>query len=168
MMFEMTIPPLTRSLTNLMGFLDKAAEYADHKKFETEVLLNARLAPDQLNFIKQVQIACDVSKLGVARLTGKEAPKFEDTEKTLAEVKTRIEATMKYLKSITTKDFTGAEAKSITTPNWEGKSMLGIDFVAASLLPNFYFHVTMAYAFLRHNGVELGKKDFLGALPFQS
>ncbi len=167
MLFEITVPQFIKMLNNLVVILDKGAQFADHKKVEMEVLLNSRLAPDQFNLMRQIQIACDTAKLGVSRLTGKEAPTHDDKEKTLSEIKARIESTIQYLKTFTEKDFSGAETKMITTPRWEGKMLTGKDFLVHSVLPNVYFHVTTAYSILRHNGVEVGKKDYLGALPFQ-
>ena len=167
MLFEMTVPQLTKTLNNLSTMLGKASNYAETKKFEVDVLLNARLAPDQFNFIRQVQIACDTAKLGAARLTGKEAPTHADTEKTLAEVKARIESTVQFLNSLSAKDFVGAETKHITTPRWEGKYLTGHDYVVHHVVPNFYFHATTAYSILRHNGVEVGKKDYLGEIPYK-
>lgn len=142
-------------------------QYADAKNFDVEVLLNSHLAPDQFNFIRQVQIACDVAKFGVARLTGKEAPSHPDTEKTLPELKTRIESTIKFLEAIQPSDFNGAEERLVTNPRWEGKSLTGKDFLIQNLLPNFYFHIVTACSILRHNGVGIGKMDYLGPLPFR-
>ena len=166
MLYEMTIPQFSKVLGNLLGFLDKAAQFADHKKFDIDILLHSRLSPDQFHFIKQVQIACDVAKFAAARLTGATAPKNEDNEKTLADIRARIEFTIKYLSTVSAKDFAGAESKAVTTAQWDGKTMKGSDFVIQAALPNFYFHITTAYAILRHNGVDLGKKDFLGNLSF--
>ena len=167
MLYEMTVPQYIKVLGNLSKFLDKAAQYADHKKFDTSVLMNSQLAPDQFNFARQVQIACDGAKISTSRVTGKEAPKNDDNEKTFSDLKARIESTVKFLKSISEKDFVGAETRSVTTPRWEGKTMLGTNFVISHAIPNFYFHIAMAYAILRHNGVDLGKNDYLGELPYQ-
>ena len=167
MLFEMTVPQFTKTLHNLNQMLGKASTYAETKKFEMDVLLNARLAPDQFNLIRQVQIACDTAKLCAARLTGKEAPAHADTEKTLAEVKSRIESTVQYLNTFSTKDFTGSETKQITQPRWEGKYLTGHDYVLHHAVPNFYFHITTAYAILRHTGVDIGKKDYLGEIPYK-
>ncbi len=168
MLYEITVPQFTKALQNLNKILDKAAQYADSKKFEVEVLLNSRLAPDQFHFIRQVQITCDMAKLAAARLTGKEAPVHDDKEKTLSELKTRIEQTLNYLKTFSAADFNGAEERKITTPRWEGKYLSGYDYALQHAIPNLYFHMTTAYSILRHNGVDLGKKDFLGDLPFKS
>ena len=167
MLYEVTVPQAKKMLHNLLLILDKAAAHADAKKFDTAVLLNSRLAPDQFNFIRQVQIACDTAKLGVSRLTGKDAPTHDDKEQTLAELKARIDSTLSYLGTFSEKDFSGAEEKRITTPRWEGKSLSGFQFAVEHLLPNFYFHVATAYAILRHNGVDIGKKDYLGEMPFK-
>jgi len=167
MLFEITVPQFIKTLHNLSLIMDKATVFSANKKFEMEVLLNSRLAPDQFNFIRQVQIACDTAKLGAARLAEKEAPKNEDTEKTLPELKARIESTIGYLNSLKPEDFSGAEARHITQPRWEGKYLTGFEFAVQHVLPNIYFHVTTAYAILRHNGVDIGKKDYLGELPYK-
>jgi hypothetical protein len=168
MIYKMTVPLFTKTLTNLSLLLDKAAQHAEAKKFDVEVLLNSRLAPDQFHFIRQVQIACDTAKLCVSRLSGKEAPSHADTEKTLPELKARIQDTIRYLNSVSANDFAGAEEKRITTPRWENKYLLGMEYVTHHAIPNIYFHVTTAYSILRHNGVDIGKKDYLGELPFRS
>lgn len=167
MLYEILVPQLTKNLRNLSVILDKGAQLAEAKKFEVDVLLNARLAPDQFNLIRQVQIACDTAKLGVSRLTGKPAPSHEDNEKTLSEVKSRIDQTISYLNQFSPKDFEGAEARQVTTPRWDGKYLLGADYAHHHILPNLYFHITTAYSILRHNGVDVGKKDFLGEMPFK-
>jgi hypothetical protein len=120
-----------------------------------------------LPFTRQIQIACDSVKLGCSRLTGKEAPKHDDTEKTLPELKGRIEETIGYLQKLTAADFNGAETRQISQPRWEGKYLLGAEYAHQHLVPNLYFHVTVAYAILRHNGVEIGKKDYLGEMPYK-
>ncbi len=167
MLYEMTIPQFTKMLHNLSLFLNKAETLAETKKFEVDVLLNSRLAPDQFNFIRQVQIACDTAKLGASRLTGKECPTHADTERSLPELKGRIESVMGYLNGITAKDFVGAEERKVTQPRWEGKFLTGTEYAVHHMIPNMYFHVTTAYAILRHNGVEVGKKDYLGEIPFR-
>jgi uncharacterized protein len=165
--YESTVPQFKKMLHNLNYLLEKGAKQAEVKKFEPEVLLNSRLAPDQFNLIRQIQIACDSAKLGVARLTGKDAPVHEDNEKTLPELKQRIESVIGFLNSINVQDFKGAEDRHISQPRWEGKYLLGKDFVVQHLLPNVYFHITTAYAILRHNGVDVGKKDYLGEMPYK-
>src|SRR5690606_6960818 len=116
---------------------------------------------------RQVQIACDTAKLCASRLSGKEAPAHDDSEKTLTELKNRIQQTLGYLETISAKDFEGAETKKISQPRWEGKYLTGKEFVIQHALPNLYFHITTAYAILRHNGIEVGKKDYLGAMPYK-
>jgi hypothetical protein len=167
MLYDVSVPQFTKMLHNLSAMLDRAASYAEAKKFDVEVLLNGRLAPDQFHFIRQVQIACDTAKLGVSRLTGKEAPAFEDNEKSLPELKARIEKTLAYLATISAADFAGASERRVSQARWAGKYLTGQEFAVQHMLPNFYFHITTAYSILRHNGVELGKKDYLGNMPFK-
>ena len=167
MIYELTNVQCIKTLNNLLGFLDKASAYADHKKFDFDVLMQSRLAPDQFPFVRQIQIACDAAKLGAFRLTGKEAPSHADGEKTLSEIRHRIESTIQYLKTLSPNDYEGFASRKVTQPRWEGKYLTGDDYVINHLVPNFYFHITTAYAILRHNGVDLGKGDFLGSLPFK-
>lgn len=167
MLYAITVTQYRKMLDNLNLFLDKAAHFAEAKKIDVEVLLNSRLAPDQFNFIRQVQIACDGAKFGAARLSGKEAPGHPDTEKTLDELRARIQKVQEYLDTFTEDDFKGAEDRHISQPRWEGKYITGLEFAIQHSLPNLYFHVTTAYAILRHNGVDVGKKDFLGAIPYK-
>lgn len=167
MLYEITIPQFTKMLTNLKHVLNKGSEYAETKKFDVEVLLNSRLAPDQFNLTRQIQITCDTAKKCAAYLTAKEAPVHEDNEKTLSELITRIEKVIAYLATFSSKDFQGAEERHVTTPRWEGKYLTGYEFATQHALPNLYFHITTAYAILRHNGVNVGKKDYLGEMPFK-
>lgn len=167
MLYEITVTQYSKMLDNLSRILDKAAQYAETKKFNVEVLLNSRLAPDQFNLIRQVQIACDTAKFGAARVCGKEAPSHPDTETTLAELQARIKTTQDYLASFKLEDFVGAEARHVSQPRWEGKYLTGSEFVIQHSLPNIYFHITTAYSILRHNGVDVGKKDFLGNMPLK-
>ena len=167
MLYEITVPQFTKMLHNLNLMMDKAVLNSVERKFEMDVLLNSRLAPDQFNFIRQVQIACDTAKFYAARMTGKEAPVNEDTEKTLPELKARIETVIGYLNSFKAEDFKGAEERKISQPRWEGKYLTGFEFATQHAIPNVYFHVATAYAILRHNGVPVGKKDFLGEMPYK-
>jgi uncharacterized protein len=167
MIFESTVPQFIKMLNNLTAILDKAAAFADSKKIEVEVLLNSRLAPDMFHCTKQIQIACDAAKFTAARLTGQAAPSFEDNEKTFGEVKERIQKTIKYLQTFKPEDFSRAADRRVTQARWEGKTLSGAESVAQVSLPNFYFHLSMAYAILRHNGVEVGKSDYLGQLPLK-
>ncbi len=167
MIYELTVPQFMKTLKNLDAILDKATTFADAKKVDMEVLLNARLAPDQFNLTRQIQIVCDTAKLGASRLTGKAAPVQEDNEKTLAEVKARIQSVITYLESFKPEDYKNAATTIITQPRWEGKTLTGEQYVVHHVIPNFYFHVTTAYSILRHNGVEVGKKDYLGVMPYK-
>lgn len=168
MLYELTVPQFSKMLKNLSHLLDKAEAHAKAKNFEMEVLLNDRLAPDMFNLIRQVQIACDTAKLCASRLTGKEAPKHDDSEKTLSEVKARIESTISYLGTFRPQDYEGVGEKRITQPRWEGKSLSATEYVLHHAVPNLYFHVTTTYAILRKSGVDVGKKDYLGELPFKT
>jgi uncharacterized protein len=167
MLYEITVTQYTKMLDNLSRVLDKAAQYAETKKFNVDILLNSRLAPDQFNLIRQIQIACDTAKFGAARICGKEAPSHPDTETTLAELQMRIKTVQEYLASYTPDDFTGADIRHVSQPRWEGKYLTGTEFVVQHSLPNIYFHITTAYSILRHNGVDVGKKDFLGNMPLK-
>jgi hypothetical protein len=169
MIYALTVPQFSKMLDNLSAILHKAAAYADSKKFDVAVLLNSRLAPDQFALIRQVQICCDTAKLGVARLTGTldQAPKHADDETTLAQLLQRIEDTKQYLAGFSAADFDEAATRTISQPRWEGKTLTGEQFLIQHMLPNFYFHLTTAYAILRHNGVDVGKKDYLGPMPYQ-
>lgn len=167
LMYELTVPQFIKSLHNLSAILDKGAQYADSKKVDMEVLLNSRLAPDQFPLSRQIQIACDTAKFCAARLTGKDAPVFPDTEKTLPEFQERIKAVTSYLESVSAKDYEGSAQKHITQARWEGQYLTGEEYVVNHAVPNFYFHMTTAYAILRHNGVDIGKKDYLGKLPLK-
>ncbi len=163
--YDISIPVLIRGLTNLSAILDKAAAHAAAKKFDPIVLSQARLYPDMHPLSRQVQIACDTAKGAAARLAGIEIPKHEDTEVTLAELKQRIAKTLDFLKTVTADQLKDAESRAIElkfpnrTLNFTARAYV-TDFV----LPNFYFHDSIAYALLRHNGVEIGKADFLGAI----
>lgn len=162
-LYAASVPQFSKMLTNLAAWLDKAEAFAQAKKFDPGVLLGARLAPDQLPLIRQIQIACDAAKNGSARLAAKQAPSHPDTEQTLEEIRARIKATLAYLATLTPEDFAGAETRKVNVPN-RGKLAFGRDHLFEQVLPNFYFHVTTSYAILRHNGVDLGKADYLGAL----
>ncbi|MCX5741431.1 MAG: DUF1993 domain-containing protein [Proteobacteria bacterium] len=167
-LYEATVPVFTKFLKNMESWLDKAAAYADSKKTDPEVFLQSRLALDQYALIRQIQAACDQVKYTVAKLAGKEAPSHPDTEKTLADVRARIAKVIDYLATFTPADFEGAEDRACTHSWMGGKSLRGGDYLDHLALPNFHFHATTAYAILRHNGVPLGKGDFLGSLPFKA
>jgi hypothetical protein len=149
-------------LANLSHFLDKAAAHAEAKKFDPAILLNFRLYPDMLPFTKQIQIACDAAKIGVARISGVEAPKFEDNETSFPELKARIQKTLDFLATVPADKLDGTEDKDVTFPTGGGtRTMKAQAYLTTWALPNMFFHVTTAYAILRHNGVELGKRDYL-------
>jgi hypothetical protein len=155
---------IKKMLGQVNTWLDKAEAYAKEKSFEPNLFVNFRLAPDQLAFARQIQIACDTAKLGASRLTGKEAPSHADNEQTLDELRTRVNSVITYLSGYTAKDFEGTDTRSVTQPRWEGKVMTGKDYFIEHVQPNFYFHASHIYAILRHNGVPVGKRDYLGAL----
>ena len=163
-MHSASLPIFVRMLGNLSHWLDKADTFAATKKFDVSVLLNSRLAPDMLPLTRQVQIACDAAKFGVARLAAVEAPKMEDNEATLAELKTRIQLTLDFIQSIPTTSVENSEQREVQVPirGMDPLQFKGEDYLRFFVLPNFFFHVTTAYAIMRHNGVDLGKGDYLG------
>ena len=154
-----------KTLRNLEQWMDKAAEYAKAKSFEVDVLAQSRLAPDQYPFVRQVQAACDQAKYAAAYLGGKSAPSHPDTEQTFAELRARVEKCLAFIESVPTKDFTGAEERKVAPPWLGGKWLRGDDYLLHVAIPNFFFHATTAYAILRHNGVQLGKMDYIGSFP---
>ena len=162
-MHQASVPPLVRSLTNLVAILEKGAAHAEAKKVDPAVLISSRLYPDMFPLGRQVQIASDIARRGAARLAGLEAPAMEDNETTFAELIDRLQKTTAYLETLTPEQIDGSEEKSITLPmGKESMTFAGLPYLLAFILPNVYFHVTTAYNILRHNGVELGKLDFLG------
>lgn len=162
-MYAISLPPILRSLTNLRAILEKAVSHAELKKIDPSVLINARLYPDMYPLSRQVQIATDVAKGAAARLAGQEPPKFEDAESTFPELLARIDKTVALLESFTADQINGSADKTILLPRHDRTSEFkGLDYLTDFVLPNVYFHVATAYAILRHNGVELGKQDFLG------
>jgi len=163
-MYENLIPVANRMLDNLSVILDKGAAFAEAKKIDEAVLTGARLAPDMFPLTRQVQIACDMVKGAAARLGNVEIPKHEDTETTFAELKARVAKVQAFIGSVPAANFSGSEDKAITLNMRRGDLHFnGLDYLRYFVLPNFYFHVTATYTILRHNGVELGKSDFLGA-----
>ncbi|MEP7302538.1 MAG: DUF1993 domain-containing protein [Caldimonas sp.] len=164
-MHSASVPVFVRMLGNIDGWLDKAEAHAKARKFEPSVYLGARLAPDMLPFTTQIQIACDAAKFCMARLSGSDAPKFEDKEATLGELRERIRKTIDYVQSVPAAQLDGTDAKDISVPRRDGAiTMKGEMYLKHFVLPNFFFHVTTVYALLRHNGVDLGKSDYLGGL----
>lgn len=162
-MYSASVPVFRHMLRNLAHLLEKGEANAQARKFDTSVLAGARLAPDMLPLTRQVLIACDAAKLAAARISGKEAPKFEDTETTFEELKARIQKTLAYLETVSAGDLDGTEQKEITFPVGRDakRTMTAQAYLTTWALPNFFFHVTTAYAILRHNGVDLGKSDYL-------
>jgi hypothetical protein len=157
-----TISQFRRMLGNLDRWIEMATQHAAAKNFEADVLAVARLAPDQFTFVQQVQSACDAAKFAAAYLSGKPAPSHPDTETTLTELRGRIGKCAAFLDALEESDFTGAEERRVAPPWMEGHSVRGDHYLLRLSVPNFYFHVTTAYDILRHNGVELGKRDFVG------
>ncbi|HEY4526636.1 MAG TPA: DUF1993 domain-containing protein [Candidatus Paceibacterota bacterium] len=164
--YETTAPLFRTMLVNLSAILDKAVAFADERKIEESALLNDRLAPDMFPLVRQVQIACDNAKGALARLAGVEVPKHEDTETTFRELKERIAKTLAFLNTLEEARFAGASGRRIELPYVKWKHLTGEDYVRSYAIPNFLFHVTIAYGILRHNGVPVGKVDFLGTLPW--
>ncbi len=152
------------SLGQLDKWLEAAATFAQSRSFDSNLFVGLRLAPDQFAFARQVQVTCDTAKLAASRLSGKEAPSHADTEATLDDLRARVRSVIGYLESFSAKDFERAAAQVVTQPRWEGKVMSGADYFRQHALPNFFFHLSHCYAILRHNGVPLGKRDYLGAL----
>lgn len=162
-MYQASVPVFLRALGNLGGILEKAATHAEAKKIDPAVLLAFRLYPDMFPLSRQVQIASDNAKGCVARLAGAEPPKFEDNETSFPELITRLRKTADFLKTLTPAQIDGSEERQIVLKMRDGaREFLGQAYLLHYALPNFYFHATTAYAILRHCGVELGKKDFLG------
>ena len=162
-MYQASIPRFINILGNLSAILDKAEASAVARKLDPAALTSFRLYPDMLPMTAQVQIACDAAKGVAARLAGVPIPAFEDNEKTLADLKARVEKTIAYLRTITAQQIDGTEDKDIVIKRGEKETHYkGMQFLLGHALPNFYFHVTTTYIILRHNGVEIGKRDYLG------
>ena len=164
-LYEHSIPQFQKMLGILDRWLELAIANAERRKFDPNVFVNARLAPDMFPLARQIGSACDTAKFTPARITGKDAPKHADNEHTLDELRARVRDVIAYLGSYRREELDGLEKKVIAPPSLRGKSIVAKDYVIEMQIPNFYFHVCMAYAILRHNGVELGKTDFLGSLP---
>jgi hypothetical protein len=162
-MYHASIPVFTRQLNNLSTILGLAATHAEAKKIDPSVFLNARLAPDMFPLSRQVQIACDGVKGGTALLAGIEAPSHTDDETSVAELQARITKTLDFLQGVSASQLDGSEERTVTLKRRDKETHFqGQAFLLDHVLPNFYFHLTTAYAILRHNGVEIGKRDFLG------
>ena len=162
--YDASVPAFLQILGSLSGLLTKAEAHCKAKNIQPDVLLNARLFPDMLPLTKQIQLVCDFAAKGCARLTQSELPSVPDTEKTFDELKLRLAKTIDYVKSFKPAQFDGAETKDVTFPAGPDRSITlkGQQFLSAFAFPNFYFHAATAHGILRHNGVEIGKRDFLG------
>ncbi len=164
-MYQASVPVFVRTLTNLKGILAKAMAHAQAKKIDESVLLAARLYPDMFPFTRQVQIATDFARGTGARLAGGEPPALEDGERTFAELVDRIERSLAFLRTLQPGAVDGSEARTIVRPiRGVPHTFTGIDYLLQFALPNFFFHTATAYAILRHNGIEIGKPDFIGPL----
>jgi hypothetical protein len=162
-MYQVSVPRFVNILGNLSNILDKAQAYVDAKKIDTVTLTTYRLFPDMLPMTTQIQIACDAAKGVVARLAGVEIPVYEDNEKTLSDLKARIAKTIAFIQTVTPGQIDGTEDKEIVIKRGDKETHYkGMQFLLGHALPNFYFHVTTAYNILRHNGIEIGKRDYLG------
>jgi len=161
------VKQFARTLRNLDAVLEKAVKHAEARKFDVNNFCSARLFPDMLPFVAQIRIACDQAKAAAANLSGKEAPKHEDTETTMADLRARIGKCLAFLDTFTADDFKSVKPDTmIRLPNRPGKAIAAEEYLYARQIPNFFFHVTTAYDLLRHGGVEIGKSDYLGPLGF--
>ncbi|WJR80074.1 DUF1993 domain-containing protein [Bradyrhizobium sp. NP1] len=162
--YDATVPAFLQILSALNGLLSKAEAHCQKKNIQPEAILNARLYPDMLPFTRQIQLACDFAAKGCARLAHVEVPATPDTEKTFEELRQRVARTIDYVKSFKPAQFEGADTKDVTFPAGPDRSLTlkGQQFLSSFSLPNFYFHAAIAHGLLRHNGVEIGKRDFLG------
>lgn len=165
--YATTVPLFNKMLGGLKTVLEKAEAHAQEVGIDESTFLNDALAPDMFPLKKQVQVACDNAKGAIARLTGKENPVMEDTESTFAELQTRIDKTLAFVQSVSEADFAQAENRQVTLPYFPGKFMTGVDYAFEYVVPNFLFHVTVAYALVRKNGTPVGKADFINGLPLK-
>jgi uncharacterized protein len=166
MYFEF-VRQMRKMLAQVDKWLETAAAFARTEGVDADGLLELRLAPDQFAFARQVQIACDTAKLASSRLSGKDAPTHADSERTIDELRARVASVVAYLDGFTAEDFAAAATRVISQPRWEGKVMTGHDYFIEHAVPNFFFHVTHTYAILRHRGVGLGKRDYLGTISLR-
>lgn len=165
-MYYRVVAQCTQSLKNLETCLDKAEQHAATKKFDVGVLMNSQLAPDMQAFIYQVQSACDYVKAAAAWLSGQTPPKHDDNEQTIDEIRARIRKTVTFAESIKEPQYAGARERNVRLSWMPGKVIGGDDYLLQVIIPNVFFHLSMAYAILRHNGVDVGKRDFLGPMNF--
>lgn len=148
------------------GWLDKAVAFAATKKFDANTLLQTRLSPDMFPLVRQIQAVCDQAKYAAGRTSGKDMPSHPDTETTIDELKARIASVVAYLDSFSEADFSDLSTRTVTTPRWQGKHMTATNYFVEHAQPNFFFHLGMTYALLRHSGVDVGKRDYLGAITY--
>jgi uncharacterized protein len=167
-LYDATIPIFTKMLHNAAGWLDTATAFATAKKFAPDLFMQMRLAPDMYPFVQQIRSACDTAKFAAGKMTGKEFPAHPDTETTIDELRARIRSCVAYLEGFSREDFVASEDRSCSHQWMGGKTMRAGDYLDHFVLPNFHFHLTMGYAILRHNGVDVGKLAYLGSLPFNS
>jgi hypothetical protein len=164
-MYQASVPVFVRTLANLKNILAKGAAHAQAKKIDESVFLQARLYPDMFPLVSQVHIATDMARGGAARLTGGEPPKYEDNETSFAELIDRVERAIAFVQTLSEAQFEGADTRKVTRPvRGQPKEFTGLNYLQQFIVPNLYFHTVTAYDLLRHNGVELGKADFIGAL----
>jgi uncharacterized protein len=163
-MYLDTLLQMKKQIAQVDKWFDAAVAHAETKKFDPNVFIGLRLAPDQFALARQVQIVCDTAKLGASRITGKDAPSQADTEQTIDELRGRLASVIAYLDGFAAADFAEIATRTVTQPRWEGKIMTAHDYFLEHVVPNFYFHLTHVYAILRHNGVNIGKRDYLGTL----
>lgn len=163
-MYQALFGQMKHQLGQVDSWLVAAAAHAEELKFDVDVLVGMRLVPNQLPLARQVQIACDTAKLGASRITGKEAESQEDNETTVEELRARIASAVRYLDGFSEEDFNGVEDRTVSQSRWKGQYMTAHDYLLEYMVPNVYFHVVHIYAILRHNGVNLGKRDYLGSL----
>ncbi|MBV1861897.1 MAG: DUF1993 domain-containing protein [Nannocystaceae bacterium] len=163
-MYLQIFQQLTKQLSQMDTWLVAATAHGEAKKFDADVLVTQRLAPDQFALGRQVQIACDTARLGASRIMGTEAASEPDEEGTIDELRTRIASTLTVLRALSQADFEGAVDRTVTQPRWKGQVMATGDYLLEHVMPNFYFHSAHVYAILRHSGVGIGKRDYLGTL----
>lgn len=164
--YQDSVLVFAKYLRNLDQWLQLAEKNANQRGFSPDNFLSTRFAPDQIPFLRQIQAACDAAKAAVARLTGNEPPKHPDVETTFAELRARIATCLAYVESFSERDLEGAEARVVPLAFKPGASALGINYFNEFALPNFFFHIVMSYAMLRHDGVPLGKLDYVGGITF--
>jgi hypothetical protein len=165
--YTYTVPIFIKALGGLKNVLVKAEAHAKDAKMSEEEFLSDRLAPDMFPLAKQVQIACDNAKGATARLSGTDAPKYEDTEKTFAELLARIDKTLTFVESVPESAFAGAAERQVVLPYFKDKFLTGFDYAREYAIPNFFFHVVTAYGIIRKNGVTIGKTDYTNGINFQ-